>query len=694
MSSSPSFYPKELSWLSFNERVLQEAESKSVPIINRVHYLGIFSNNMDEFFRVRVADVRRLATFATGNDKAQSEELLKKIQRRVLQLQKRFDEAYIGILKDLRKRNMYLINEDQLKPKQAVFVSNYFHRKILPLLRPILFTEGVVLPELKDGSIYFAIKLRLYDGKTKYAALEVPSPPLERFVVIPSDGNKRRKAIIVLENIIRYCLKEVFRGTLDIKKAEAYTFKLTRDAELELGEVVSQSFIDKVAMSLKKRRVADPVRFVYDRAMPEDLLDFLVKQLGFGRYDNVIPGGRYHNSKDFMSFPNLGADYLEYREHSEVPMECLSTSDSFFETLRKRDVMLYYPYHSFRYVEDLLYSASLDPAVTSINITLYRLASDSHVANALINAVNNNKKVTAIMELQARFDEQANIDWAQRLTDAGVNVIFGVPGLKVHSKLILITRKEGNTVRYYSHVGTGNFNEKTAKIYTDFSLLTYNQKIGKEVAKVFEFLNYNYRQFDFEHLLVSPHTCRSGLTALIDKEIENQREGKKSGITLKCNNLVDPQLIEKLYEASNAGVKIRLIIRGMMSLVPGVPGQSENIEAVSIVDRYLEHTRVYIFENDGDPLFYIASADLMTRNLDYRVEVTCPIYDDSLKNMISEVVELQWRDRAKARVLDEKQKNHFKPRGNKRKVRSQEETFRIVEKYSQLPVVAEPQTDK
>jgi len=675
--------PKEISWLSFNERVLQEAENKTVPIIERIRYLGIFSNNMDEFFRVRVADLRRLVAFSTAKEKEKNEQLYEEIQKYVLRLQERFDLAYLDALQDLREHQIHLIDEKQLQKNQIPFLLDYFHKQILPVLRPILFADtNARLPQLSDSSIYFGVKLQLENNMVRYGVLEIPSPPLPRFVVIPADGSTHDKVVVILENIIRYCLKDVFRGTINIKQAHAYTFKLTRDAELEIGEGVSQSLLDKMTSSLKKRKLGDPVRFVYDKDMPEDLLGFLVKQLGFGRYDSMIAGGRYHNFKDFIKFPNLGSASLEYKKQPAIAIDDLEKNNLVFDTLKTRDVLLHYPYHSFLYVEDLLYTAALDPSVRSIKITLYRLASDSHIANALINAVHNQKEVTVVMELQARFDEQANIQWANQLTEAGVNVIFGVAGLKVHSKLILISRMEGNILRYYTHVGTGNFNEKTAGMYTDFSLLTYNQEIGQEVANIFEFIRHPYRQFAFKHLLVAPHTFRSGITALIDQEITNARYNKSAGITLKCNNLVDKTIIEKLYEASQAGVKIRLIVRGMMSLVPGVEGISEHIEAISIVDRYLEHARVYIFENQGNPLYYIASADLMTRNLDYRVEVACPIYDKRLQAFIRETIELQWNDRVKARVLDEHLKNTLKPRGNQRGIRSQEDVFNIVEKYS------------
>ncbi len=674
---------KEISWLSFNERVLQEAENKEVPVIERIRYLGIFSNNLDEFFRVRVADLRRLVAFSSGKEKEKSVQLYEEIQKNVVKLQYRFDIAYMDALEDLAKYNIQLIDESQVQAHQLPFLTNYFQKKILPILRPILFTDTQTrIPQLSDSSIYFAVKLTLENNQVRYSVLEIPSPPLPRFIVIPPPKRSKEKVIIVLENIIRLYLKAVFRGVLAIQNAEAYTFKLTRDAELEISEGVSQSIIDKMTLSLKKRKLGDPVRFVYDRNIPEDLLGFLVRNLGFGRYDSMMAGSRYHNFKDFIRFPNLGPARQEFKRSVPVPIKDLEKNNLVFNTLQQRDVLLHYPYHSFIYVEDLLYTAALDPYVRSIKITLYRLAGDSHVANALINAVHNQKEVIVIMELQARFDEQANIQWANQLSEAGVNVIFGVPGLKVHSKLILISRMEGNALRYYTHIGTGNFNEKTARIYTDFSLLTYNQDIGQEVANLFEFIRYTYRQFAYKHLLVSPHTFRSGITAKIEQEIQNAKAGKKAGITFKCNNLVDTAIIQKLYEASCAGVKIRLIIRGMMSLVPGVSGVSENIEAISIVDRYLEHARVYIFENAGHPVFYIASADLMTRNLDGRVEVGCPIYDPNLQAFLRKIIELQWNDRVKARVFDLTQDNHLKKRNKKRKVRSQEDTFALVAKYS------------
>ena len=681
--SETPLIPKEISWLSFNERVLQEAENKQVPIIERIRYLGIFSNNMDEFFRVRVADLRRLVALAGSKDKERVEKLYNKVQKRVVRLQKRFDQAYLDTLHELGKHNIHLIDEQQVQKHQMPFLLDYFQKNILPILRPIIFTDTQTrIPQLSDSNIYFAIRLTLAKNQTSFSIVEIPSPPLPRFVVIPTQWPHQDKVLIVIENIIRLCLKEVFRGVLAVQHAEAYTFKLTRDANLEMGDSAAQSLVDKLSSGLKKRKYGAAVRFVHDSAMPEDLINFLVRNLGFGRNDSMIAGGRYHNFKDFIKFPNLGGATLEYKKRAPVPVLELEKNNLVFDALRARDILLHYPYHSFIYVEDLLYTAAIDPAVRSIKITLYRLADDSHIANALINAVHNQKEVTVILELQARFDEQANIQWANQLSDAGVNVIFGVPGLKVHSKLILISRMEGNNLRYYSHIGTGNFNEKTARIYTDFALLTYNQEIGHEVANLFEFIRYTYRQFKFKHLLVSPHNFRSGISQRIDTEIQNAKQGLPAAMILKCNNLVDDAIIEKLYEASRAGVKIRLIVRGMISLVPGIPGLSDNIEAISIVDRYLEHARVYVFENNGDPLYYIASADLMTRNLDYRVEAGCPVYDNTLKSFLRETLELQWNDSVKSRILDKKLRNNMKETEQKRKIRSQEDIFPIVEKYS------------
>ena len=664
------FIPKELSWLSFNARVLQEAADPRVPVIQRLRYLGIFSNNMDEFFRVRVADVRRLATFASGAEQDRYKKLLEQIQQKVIEEQHRFETTYQDVLAGLRKNRIFLINEKQLDQHQAEFVSQYFHNTIQPELEPVLLDDSHPLPELTDASIYLAIKLQ-FQGQARYAMLEVPAERLGRFVQIPPRAGQRGVVFIVVENIIRHNLPKVFHGVVPIEKAEAYTIKLTRDAELAMDDGITQSMLDKVSSSLKRRQKADPVRFVYDVERPEDLLQYLAKRLNLGRYDSTIPGGRYHNSKDFMSFPRVGSSTLEFHPLGEIAVPELQRDENIFNCLRAQDLLLYYPYNSFNHVVKLLETAALDPAVKFIKISLYRVAKHSHIVDSLVNSVRNHKKVTAVVELQARFDEEANIGLARRLTDGGVNVIFGIPGLKVHSKLILIGRQEENSMRYYTHIGTGNFNEKTANLYTDFRLLTYDQEIGADVVNVFDFIEFTYHRHRFRHLLVSPHSNRSNLMTLINEEINSAKEDGSAGLTIKCNNLVDERIIAKLYEASQAGVQIRLIVRGMCSLVPGVKGVSENIEAISIVDRFLEHPRVFIFNNRGKPRYFISSADLMTRNLDYRVEVTCPIYDERLQKRIQAVIDLQWLDNVKARILDADQTNQMRSRRGAR-IRSQE----------------------
>ncbi len=673
------FYPRELSWLSFNARVLQEAADESVPLIERLRYLGIFSNNADEFFRVRVAEVRRLITVASGADKQHFKNLLAAILSRVVSLQKEFDKIYAHIMEELARKRIYLINERQLDERQSAFVQSYFSTRVLPELDPILIRDGRPMPSLNDESLYLAVDIRSGE-EYRYAVVEVPTDRLDRFVQIPQrKGVRGGKVFIVLDNIIRACLPQMFRGVFPVDEAYAYCFKLSRDAELEIDTGITQSLMEKVEKSLKQRQKADAVRLVYDATMPPRLLEYLSARFRFGKYDSLMPGGRYHNSKDFMGFPNVGPKSLEFRPLPPIRVPRLEDPGSLFDNIREKDVFLYYPYHPFAYVIDLLKTAALDPLVTDIKICLYRVAKNSRVIDALVNAVDNGKRVLAVVELAARFDEAANLNWAQRLTDSGINVIFGIPGLKVHSKLILIERKEGNTVRYYSHIGTGNFNEKTARIYTDFTLLTHDQHIGRDVFNVFDFLQYTYRRPEYKQLMVSPHSSRSGLTGLIDQEIANAKAGYRAEMTLKCNNLVDNQLVKKLYEASDAGVKVHLIVRGMCSLLPGVKGLSENIEAISIVDRYLEHPRVYVFYNRGNPRYIISSADLMTRNLDYRVEVMTPIFDKDAQEIIQNVIDQQWHDNVKARVIDRDQSNSIVPSRKKvARIRSQESIHRYL----------------
>ena len=673
------FMPRELSWLSFNARVLQEAADENVPIIQRLRYLGIFSSNLDEFFRVRVAEIRRLIVVSSGGKRQRAIDLLETIQQQVSHLQREFDTIQTRVMAALEKRHIYIVDESALNKNQLSFVEEYFAAQVLPALEPILLTDELAIPALADESLYLAVDLKTAEGD-QYAVMEVPSDVLGRFVAIPKGKDPQGKVYILLDDVIRACLPRAFRGVFDIQSADAYCFKFSRDAELEIEASINESLIEKMASSLRQRRKADAVRFVYDATMPEPLLEHLRKRLGFGRYDSLIPGGRYHNSKDYIGFPNAGPKYLEFKPQTPIRIPELDAVDNIFTALREKDYLLYYPYHPFDYVVDVLKTAAIDPSVTAIKICLYRVASNSQIVDALINAQYNGKRVRVVVELAARFDEQANIAWSERLTEAGIEVIFGIPGLKVHSKLFLIDRMEQGKLVRYSHIGTGNFNEKTARLYTDFTLLTSDPVICEDVNQVFDFLKYNYRRPDYKQLLVSPHTSRTGIMELIDGEIKNAREGFRAQLFFKCNNLVDKQLTLKLYEASQAGVEIRLVIRGMCSLLPGVSGISENIQAISIVDRYLEHPRVYVAHNRGVPKYFIGSADLMTRNIDSRVEVICPVTDEAAQTLLQDVLDQQWNDNSKARVIDSKQGNEMvASSGRATLVRSQETIHRYLQ---------------
>ena len=673
------FMPRELSWLSFNARVLQEAADENVPIIQRLRYLGIFSSNLDEFFRVRVAEIRRLIVVSSGGKRQRAKDLLETIQQQVSHLQREFDTIQTRVMAALEKRHIYIVDESALNKNQLSFVEEYFAAQVLPALEPILLTDELAIPALADESLYLAVDLKTAEGD-QYAVMEVPSDVLGRFVAIPKGKDPQGKVYILLDDVIRACLPRAFRGVFDIQSADAYCFKFSRDAELEIEASINESLIEKMASSLRQRRKADAVRFVYDATMPEPLLEHLRKRLGFGRYDSLIPGGRYHNSKDYIGFPNAGPKYLEFKTQTPIRIPELDVVDNIFTALREKDYLLYYPYHPFDYVVDVLKTAAIDPSVTTIKICLYRVASNSQIVDALINAQYNGKRVRVVVELAARFDEQANIAWSERLTEAGIEVIFGIPGLKVHSKLFLIDRMEQGKLVRYSHIGTGNFNEKTARLYTDFTLLTSDPVICEDVNQVFDFLKYNYRRPDYKQLLVSPHTSRTGIMELIDGEIKNAREGFRAQLFFKCNNVVDKQLTLKLYEASQAGVEIRLVIRGMCSLLPGVSGISENIQAISIVDRYLEHPRVYVAHNRGVPKYFIGSADLMTRNIDSRVEVICPVTDEAAQTLLQDVLDQQWNDNSKARVIDSKQGNEMvASSGRATLVRSQETIHRYLQ---------------
>jgi len=652
---------REISWLRFNDRVLQEAADSNVPVIERIRFLGIFSNNRDEFFRVRVATLKRMESASKKALKLideDLEELLSEIQRMVIAEQHKSEKIYRSILKELESEKIFIINENQLLPEHIPFIKDYFISNVLPSLAPIMLDSAPKFPYLKDKSIYFTIKMTKWgkEEKIKYALIEISSDTTPRFIVLPEIQNK--KYVIFLDDVIRYCLDDIF-SIFDYDDIEAYTIKLTRDAELNIDNDVSKALLDKLSNELKNRKKGAPVRLVYDSEIPKDMLNLLMKKINVLKEDNLIPGGRYHNFKDFMQFPNVGVSALRYKNIIPLHDKDLDIHKSSFKILREKDILLTFPYQSYHHIIDLLREASIDPKVTAIDITLYRLASNSNIVNALINAAKNGKSVTAIVELKARFDEEANIFWAKKLEEEGAKVIYGATGLKVHSKLFIIYRKEKDQINKYAHIGTGNFNENTAKLYSDFSLLTSSKKITNELKKLFEFYLDNKKKATFKHLLVSPFTMRRGLTTLIENEIKNAKTKKPAYIDLKMNSLVDEAMIKKLYAASNAGVKIRLIIRGICCIVPQLGGSSTNIKAISIVDKFLEHGRLFIFCNNEKSLTFISSGDWMTRNIDHRSEVAVPIYDKDIQKELKEIFEIQWSDNTKARILNSKQDNHY-----------------------------------
>lgn len=662
---------KELSWLSFNERVLQEAADKSNPLIERMRFLGIYSNNLDEFYKVRFAELKRRILISEEQGAVSSRHLLGKIQERVLKADLEFDNLYNELLLEMARNQIFLVNERQLSINQQNWLRNYFKHFLRPYITPILINHDTDLVQfLKDDYTYLAVEI-ITNNNIGYALLEIPSDKVPRFVNLPPEAPRRRKPMILLDNILRFCLDDIFNGFFNYQALNAYSMKMTRDAEYDLVHEMEASLLELMSFSLKQRLTAEPVRFVYQRDMPDSMVKILCEKLSISRYDSIVPGGRYHNFKDFIKFPNVGKNNLV---NPSLPRLRHLQFDHFrnsFDAIREQDVLLYYPYHTFEHVLELLRQASFDPYVLTIKINIYRVAKDSRIIESMIHAAHNGKKVTVVVELQARFDEEANIHWAKRLTQAGVHVIFSAPGLKIHAKLFLISRKEQDSIVRYAHIGTGNFNEKTARLYTDYSLLTADGRITNEVRRVFNFIENPYRPVKFDYLMVSPQNSRSLLYTLIDKEIANAKNNQPSGITLKLNNLVDKGLVDRLYAASSSGVPIRLLVRGMCSLITKLPGISENIQAISIVDRFLEHDRVYIFENNGEKKIYLSSADWMTRNIDYRIEVAVILLDSRLKQHVLDIIELQFSDTVKARYLDKDLSNHYVPRGNQRKLRSQ-----------------------
>jgi polyphosphate kinase len=671
-----SYYNRELSWLQFNARVLQEAEDNTTPLLERLRFIGIFSNNLDEFFKVRYATIKRIADAGKGGRSflggIPASELMELITKTVIKQQKISLGILSSIKQELKKEHIFMIDETEVSESQSEFIADYFLQKVSPAMVVIMIGELKEFPSLKDSAAYLAVKMEMakddttFASKSNYALIEIPKN-VERFVELPSQDGK--KYIIVLDDLIRYMLRKIF-SIFNYDRISAHMIKITRDAALDIDSDLSKSFIDKISKSVKNRSDGAPVRLVYDKTIGDQTLSFLMEKMGIKNSDSINPGGRYHNRRDYINFPSLGRKDLQYQKITPLHVPGLPLVGSLLDKVAKKDYLLHAPYQSFSYVVKFLREAALDTTVKTIKITIYRLAEVSHIASSLINAVKNGKQVTVQIELQARFDEQANIHYAEQMQREGVKLLFGVAGLKVHCKICVVERMQEGKLKKFSLISTGNFNESTARIYTDYTLFTANQKIGKELNRVFDFFEVNYKVKEYKHLIVSPHYTRTAIYDLIETEIFNTMQGKKSGIKLKLNSLSDNKLIDKLYAASRAGVKIQLIVRGICCLIPGVKSMSENIEVISVVDKFLEHPRLYIFENDGAPKIYISSADFMRRNLDTRVEVSCPIYDQQIQEEILETFDICWSDNVKSRCISQKQDNLYKNNTNP-KVRSQ-----------------------
>lgn len=695
MNTSPTFFDKELSWLAFNERVLQEAADETVPLIERIRFLGIYSANLDEFFRVRIADIRRRAILEVAHNSEQKPNTLlhQKISEKVNCSTIEFKGIAENIFTQLADNKIeILFNENssnniesKLSYEQKLWLEQYFDNRIIRHITPIVIHSKTHLSNcIDDDGIYFLVALhsikhiseKKQTEQPKFALVKIPRDEIQRFILIPEklcseNQPSQHQYIMLLDDVVHFFIEKLFKGVFHYDELEAYSIKLTRDAAYNLTDDLDESLLDQMSKGLKQRLKADVVRLVYDHKMPQYMTTFLRKALKIKELDNLVPGIRYRHFKDFIKFPSIGNKNLRKVELPALTSSRFNAYDSVFDAIKQQDILLYYPYHKFQHFTEFVRQASYDPLVKSIEINIYRVAKNSRIIHSLIEAVKNGKKVTVVIELRARFDEQANIEWAKIMKDAGIHVEFGIEALKIHAKLCLITRIENDQTVKYAHIGTGNFHESNARVYTDFSLFTHHKEICQEVNHVFSFISHSYKRFRFNHLIVSPLTARRRLYQLIDHEILQAEQGNKAEIILKLNNLVDKGLITKLYSASNAKVNIRLIVRGMCSLIPGIKGMSEKIKVISIVDQYLEHPRIMVFHNQGNKQVFITSADWMERNLDHRVEVACPIYDETLKERILHTLELHFKDNTKARRINRQQNNQYVTHHNKDQVRSQ-----------------------
>lgn len=656
-----AFVERDLSWMYFNHRILQEAEKKEVPILERMSFLGIYSNNLDEFFRVRMASLNRLALSKDKNIKADRErakKTIKDINHLNACYNKEFEKAVDDITEELEAKGIRLLHETELNEEQQLFIRRLYLEKLNGSTNPIWLSQVKEIGATGDDGIFLAIKrMEWHEDKKKpkvdYALIAMPDKELGRFVRLPkSDGMEN---IMYLDDVIRYCLPMIFIGE---GKAtyEAYSFKFTKDAEMEMDNDLNSGVMQKVAKGVKSRKSGEPIRVIYDDSMPKELLKRIMSRLNIDTLDTIVSGGRYQNHKDLMAFPDCGRTDLKYPKWTPILKPELETEQSILDTIRQKDRFIHVPYHSFNSFIRVLREAALNPDVKGINVTLYRLAKASKVVKALICAARNGKKVTVVIELLARFDEESNIKWSKRLQEAGVEVVFGVEGLKIHSKLVYIQCKSGDI----ACIGTGNLHEGNAKVYTDYMMMTARPQIVREVKKVFEFISKPFKPVKFRELLVSPNEMKPKILRLISDEIRNAKEGLEAWIKVKINHITDEDVVAKLYEASQAGVKISLLVRGNCSLVPGLPGVSENISALGVIDTYLEHARILIFANGGNPKYFLGSADWMPRNLVNRIEVLTPVYDEQLQHDLERTIDYGLRDTTNARIVDGRGGNQFK----------------------------------
>ena len=649
-----AYVERDVSWMYFNHRILQEAEKEFVPLLERLSFLGIYSNNLDEFFRVRVASLNRMLERKLDKDTEQQiKKSLKTINKLNESYSKEYTEAVDKVFEELETHKIRLVTEANLNDEQKDFLSQFFYDKLNGSVNPIWLSEIEDLTVLEDNRIYLIVeKCEKKDNKKKYAIVKVPDRIYGRWVKIPSsDGFDN---IMYLDDVIRYCLPLVFLGFKE-STYRAYSFKFTKDAEMEMDNDADFGTMEKIALGVNSRKKGDAVRVIYDHEMPREMQRKLRDRLNTKELDASLAGGRYQNHKDLMSFPDCGRKDLKYDKWTPIMKPEFISNESILDQIRQKDRFIHVPYHNFNGYIRVLREAAIKPEVKSIKTTLYRLAKDSKVVKALITAARNGKKVTAVVELLARFDEESNIKWSKRMQEEGVNVIFGVEGLKIHSKLLYIESKKGNI----ACIGTGNFHEGNAKIYTDYLMMTARPKIVNEVAKVFDFIDRPFSPFRFSELLVSPNSMKSRILRMLDTEIRNASEGKEAWVKIKINHITDTDMVTKLYQASKAGVKIDIVIRGNCSLVPGIKGLSENIRCVGIIDRYLEHSRILIFANGGKPRYFLGSADWMPRNLLNRIEVLTPVYDEELQADLMRTISYGMRDTTNGRIVDGKGTNNF-----------------------------------